>query len=101
MVSRFGTWSVNEVDKTYTVRIEGALNQTLEGREFKGSVVSVNGNEMKATDPEGHISTYRRIAAQPTLRQQLVGTWAYDSNTSPLASPAVGSTPKGYLILRG
>jgi hypothetical protein len=42
----YGTWSVSEVDKTVTLRFEGALNPNNEGIEAKFAV-SLSGDEMK------------------------------------------------------
>ena len=44
--ANFGTWSVNEADKTITRRAEGALNPNTEGTEAKLSV-SLAGDELK------------------------------------------------------
>ena len=43
--ANFGTWSVNEVDKTLTRRLEGALIPNAEGTESKASV-SLAGDEL-------------------------------------------------------
>jgi hypothetical protein len=50
----FGTWSVNEADKTLIRGYEGALNPNNEGTETKVSV-SLAGDELKltATNPAG------------------------------------------------
>ena len=50
----FGTWSVNEADKTLIRQYEGALIPNEEGREIKSSV-SLAGNELKLsnTSPTG------------------------------------------------
>jgi hypothetical protein len=81
-VAQFGTWSVNEADKTLTYHVENSFfgNQ---GREFKLSV-SLNGDELKLVassgnnDPRdlGSAATWKKSPPPPqTLRQQLVGTW--------------------------
>jgi hypothetical protein len=44
----FGTWSVNEADKTLTRRYEGALIPNVEGTDTKASV-SLSGDELKLT----------------------------------------------------
>jgi hypothetical protein len=44
----FGTWSVNEADKTLTQRLEGALIPNAEGTEQKSSV-GLAGDELKLT----------------------------------------------------
>ena len=59
----FGTWSVNEVDKTLTLHFVGSTNPANEGSDLKLNI-SLNGEEMKATgDLRGaHIDgTYRRF----------------------------------------
>ena len=48
----FGTWSVNEADKTLTLHIVGARNPTIEGKDIKLNI-SLNGEELKTT---GNIS---------------------------------------------
>ena len=62
LVSIFGTWSVNEADKTLTRHIVGANAPDLEGKDFKVNI-SLNGEEMRLTGEfRGHIdSTYRRF----------------------------------------
>jgi hypothetical protein len=44
--ANFGTWSVNEADKTLTSRYEGALIPNNEGRELKESI-NLAGDELK------------------------------------------------------
>jgi lipocalin-like protein len=46
VVANFGTWSVNEADKTLTRHSEGALIPNAEGNDAKVSV-SVAGDELK------------------------------------------------------
>jgi hypothetical protein len=46
MVANFGTWSVNEADKTLTQHVEGALFPNGEGNDLKASV-SLTGDELK------------------------------------------------------
>jgi hypothetical protein len=46
VVANFGTWSVNEADKTLTRHFEGALIPNAEGNDAKVSV-SVAGDELK------------------------------------------------------
>jgi hypothetical protein len=59
----FGTWSVNEADKTLTIKNEGALIPNAEGAEGKLSV-SLTGDDLKlvATSAAGGKaeSVYRR-----------------------------------------
>ncbi|HEY6331013.1 MAG TPA: hypothetical protein VI756_16900 [Blastocatellia bacterium] len=65
----FGTWSVNEADKTLTRHMVGSNFPTIEGKDFKVNI-SLNGEEMRLTGDvsflgvEGvlHLdSTYRRF----------------------------------------
>jgi hypothetical protein len=44
--ANFGTWSVNEADKTATYHYVGALNPAVEGTDLKLSI-SLAGDEMK------------------------------------------------------
>jgi Lipocalin-like domain len=46
--ANFGTWSVNEADKTLTQRLEGALNPNNEGTDVKNTV-SLAGDELRLT----------------------------------------------------
>jgi hypothetical protein len=48
----FGTWSVNEADKTYILRTEGHLVPNNEGRETKSSI-SLAGDELKVVSTLG------------------------------------------------
>ena len=59
MVANFGTWSVNEADKTLTQHIEGALFPNGEGSDAKASV-SLTGDELKLVAANGGTITYRR-----------------------------------------
>ena len=44
----FGTWSVNEADKTLTRRYDGAVNPNNDGTETKATV-SLSGDELRLT----------------------------------------------------
>ena len=59
MVANFGTYSVNEADKTQTLHAEGALFPNGEGRDAKMSV-SVTGDEKKTVSADGTVYTWRR-----------------------------------------
>jgi Lipocalin-like domain len=55
--ANFGTWSVNEADKTLTRRFEGALAPNNEGIETKDSI-SLAGDELKLVGTfQGNVST--------------------------------------------
>jgi hypothetical protein len=63
VAANFGTWSVNEADKTLTIHFVGALNPANEGTDLKLNI-SLNGEELKTTGDlrGGHLdSTYRRF----------------------------------------
>ena len=63
VVANFGTWSVNDADKTLTRKAEGALFPDAEGVEAKFSV-SLTGDELKlvaANDPAAGGSVWRRV----------------------------------------
>jgi hypothetical protein len=61
--AQFGTWSIDEGAKTLSRRVVGALNQGIEGTEFK-STYSMNGDEMKLTSADGKTTAvYRHLAA--------------------------------------
>jgi Lipocalin-like domain len=60
--ANFGTWSVNEAEKTLIRKYEGALIPNVEGQETK-AVVTLTGDELKLviTSPAGRNDTvYRR-----------------------------------------
>jgi hypothetical protein len=63
VVANFGTWSVNEADKTLTRQMEGALFPNTEGTEQKFSV-SLTGDELKlvptATSAAAYGTVWRR-----------------------------------------
>ena len=64
VAANFGTWSVNEADKTLTRHFVGALNPANEGTDLKVNI-SLNGEEMRVTGVNlqgDHLdSTYRRF----------------------------------------
>ena len=68
VASVFGTWSVNEADKTLTVHFVGANNPVIEGKDLKLNI-NLSGEEMKTAGDlstiglqGGHVdSTYRRF----------------------------------------
>ena len=53
IAANFGTWSVNETDKTVTLHFVGARNPTIEGKDLKLNI-GLNGEELKTT---GDLST--------------------------------------------
>ena len=97
----FGTWSVNEADKTLTGHVDGNIVSSTEGTESKVTI-SLNGDEMRRTNPETKTSSvWKRVPQLQGLtgrKQQLVGTWEIVSATS---TRNAGANPKGYLVLAG
>jgi hypothetical protein len=59
VIANFGTWSVNEADKTMTVHRDGALFPNLEGTDFTQSVI-LAGDEMKLVGAPVE-TVYRRV----------------------------------------
>jgi Lipocalin-like domain len=55
--ANFGTWSVNEADKTITYDVDGALFPNVEGMDFKTGTVGLSGDELKI----GSTIVWRRI----------------------------------------
>ena len=49
-ISTYGTYTVDEMKKTYTLRIEGSTYPNLEGTEITRPV-TITGDEMTATNP--------------------------------------------------
>ena len=102
MFASFGTWTVDEVNKTRTLHTEGSITSSADGTDRKLSFV-INRDEQRATGPEGTTNVYRRVPALPQgsqFRQGLLGAWeivSYSQNTA----GQIGSNPKGYLMLGG
>lgn len=59
VVANFGTWSVNEADKSITRHFEGALFPNAEGTDAKDSV-NLAGDEVKFVSQQGFEAVYRR-----------------------------------------
>ena len=51
LIVHFGTYSVNEADKTVTTRIEGSSFPNLSGMDQKRIITSVTTDELKYTNP--------------------------------------------------
>jgi hypothetical protein len=60
MAAAFGSWSVNEADKTLTLHIDGAMDSSAEGTDAK-STISLNGDELRATGGNNFTNVYRRV----------------------------------------
>jgi hypothetical protein len=52
--ANFGTYSVNESEKTITLRTESALYPNAEGTELTTKVVSINGDELRTNGALGN-----------------------------------------------
>ena len=50
LAANFGTWTVNEADKTMTLHYDGALFPNIEGSDVK-QTVSLNGDELRIIQP--------------------------------------------------
>jgi hypothetical protein len=59
IVAQFGTWSVNDADKTLTTHVEGALFPNVEGTDARVSV-SLTGDELKTVGASGTTAVYTR-----------------------------------------
>jgi hypothetical protein len=57
MVAHFGTYSVNEADKTITSRAEGSWFPNQVGTEAKRIVTSITADELKYTNPATALGT--------------------------------------------
>jgi hypothetical protein len=61
IAASFGTWSLNEADKTLTLHIEGAMNSSAEGTEGKSTIV-INGDELRSTGIDGKFTNvFKRV----------------------------------------
>jgi hypothetical protein len=58
--ANFGTWSINETDKTITAHVDGALFPNVEGAEGPPTPISVSGDELRIGGVDGQ-SVFRRI----------------------------------------
>ena len=65
-VASFGTWSVNEADKTMVIRPDGNIYPNAEGIDQRRTVVSITGDEFKYVNPTSTAggsteAVYRRV----------------------------------------
>jgi hypothetical protein len=51
LIAHFGTYSINEADKTLTTRVEASSFPNLSGKEQKRTITSLTANELKYTNP--------------------------------------------------
>ena len=65
LVASFGTYTVNETDKTLITRVEGNIFPNLVGTEQKRLIVSLTPDELKYTNP----STSTGTTAEATWRR--------------------------------
>jgi hypothetical protein len=56
----FGTWSVNEANKTITYHPDGALFPVIEGTDWATVPVSISGDELRLGQPQPNV--WRRIS---------------------------------------
>ena len=56
-VASFGTYSVNEADKTATTHVEGSVFPNRVGRDQKRSITSLIADELKYTNPTTSMGT--------------------------------------------
>jgi hypothetical protein len=73
-VANFGTWSVNETDKTLTQHVENSFFGGGQGGELKLSV-NLTGDALKLVGTNGSATLKKAPNLPQTLRQLLVGAW--------------------------
>ena len=61
IVAHFGTYSVNEADKTLTTRVEGSWFPNLTGTDQKRSIASLAADELKYTNPATAFGTTAEV----------------------------------------
>jgi Lipocalin-like domain len=64
-VASFGTYTVNEADKTVTTHVEGSVFPNLIGRDQKRSITTLTADELKYTNP----TTSTGTSAEATWRR--------------------------------
>lgn len=57
MIAYFGTYSVNEADKSVTFKVEGSSYPNIVGVEQKRIITSISADEMKYTNPTSSTGT--------------------------------------------
>lgn len=62
MVAEFGTYTVNEVDKTFTTHVEGSWFPNAVGHDQKRTIIALSAVELKYSNPV--VSTGESIEAQ-------------------------------------
>jgi hypothetical protein len=64
-VASFGTYTINEADKTITTHVEGSVFPNLVGRDQKRSISTLTADELKYTNP----TTSTGMSAEATWRR--------------------------------
>jgi hypothetical protein len=64
-VANFGTYTVNEADKTITTHVEGSVFPNLIGRDQKREIATLTADELKYTNP----TTSTGMVAEATWRR--------------------------------
>jgi hypothetical protein len=63
LYASFGTWSINEANKTFTLHSDGALFPNDEGTNFATfTVVNISGDELRIALQTGQPAVWRRIS---------------------------------------
>ena len=60
VVAGYGSWSVDETNKTVTLHTEGSMNPYAEGTDGKFTI-SINGDELRATSAQNSTNVFRRV----------------------------------------
>jgi hypothetical protein len=60
LFAQFGTWSVNEANKTITYHPDGALFPVIEGTDWATVPISISGDELRLGQPQPNV--WRRIS---------------------------------------
>ena len=61
VIAHHGTWDVNEADKTLTFRPEANLYPNSESTEVKGTIISLEGDNLKTKTPIIGNAVWRRV----------------------------------------
>jgi hypothetical protein len=61
MVAHFGTYSINEGDKTMTTRVEGSWFPNLVGADQKRTIMSLTSDELKYVNPASAFGTKAEV----------------------------------------
>jgi hypothetical protein len=61
LIAHFGTYSINEADKTLTTRVEGGSFPNLAGMEQRRTITSLTAEELKYTNPATAFGTSAEV----------------------------------------